>query len=147
MRFFKANPKLKILAEFNRTPYAEPFQMALYSGRTRTYVQYGTAYFTINDKEHSLAIYQNVELQGEEKYKDYLFLPFKDLTNEDKSYSGGRYLNLSIADIKDNKIPIDFNKAYNPYCAYSDGYNCPIPPTVNHLSIPIKAGERNYKKK
>ena len=147
LKFFKADPKLKVTANFNRTPYAEPFQMALYSGLTRTYVQYGTAYFKINGKEHALAIYQNKELEGNEKYINYLFLPFKDATNDGSSYGGGRYLNLSIKDIKNNKLVIDFNKAYNPWCAYSDGYNCPIPPMVNHLEIPIEAGEKMYKGK
>ena len=148
VKFYKANASFNVMATFNRTPYAEPFDILTYSGLKREYQQYGTLYFTLDGKEYSLAIYQNLELEGQEKYKDYLFLPFKDNTNGETTYGGGRYINLSIQDIIDgNKMPLDFNKAYNPWCAYSDGFNCPIPPNVNHLTIPIQAGERSYKKK
>ncbi|MEL6923184.1 MAG: DUF1684 domain-containing protein [Bacteroidota bacterium] len=147
LKYFKANSKYKLIATFNRTPYAKPFDMMTYSGLSREYQQYGTIYFTIDGKEYALAVYQNLELKGQEKYKEYLFLPFKDLTNGDSSYGGGRYLNLSIQDVEVNKIPLDFNKAYNPWCAYSDGFNCPIPPKVNHLDLAIEAGEKKFKKK
>ena len=69
---------------------------------------------------------------------DHLFLPFTDNTNGVETYGGGRYIDLKIP--AGNTINIDFNKAYNPYCAYSDKYSCPIPPPENHLDIEIKAG-------
>jgi uncharacterized protein (DUF1684 family) len=80
------------------------------------------------------------------QYKDYLYLPFKDFTNGESTYGGGRYLDFKMSDIQENQtIIIDFNKAYNPYCAYSDGYSCPIPPSENHLQVFIEAGEKNIK--
>jgi uncharacterized protein (DUF1684 family) len=76
-----------------------------------------------------------------------LFIPFNDLTNYEETYGGGRYLDVSTTDIVNGKMVVDFNKSYNPYCAYSDGYNCPIPPDANKLQVTIKAGEKNYGKK
>ncbi len=79
-------------------------------------------------------------------YKNYLFLPFTDLTSGNRSYGGGRYLDFLMEDIKSNTLIIDFNKAYNPYCAYTTGYNCPIPPRENDLPVAIPAGEMEYSK-
>ncbi len=81
------------------------------------------------------------------EYKDQLFLPFTDLTSGEESYAAGRYIDLIFDDILDNKVIIDFNKAYNPYCAYVSGkYNCPIPPRENSLNVAILAGEKNFGK-
>ena len=74
-----------------------------------------------------------------------MFLPFKDFTNNEGTYGGGRYINLLDTDIKNEKIEIDLNKSYNPWCAYSDGFNCPIPPRENHIEIEVNAGEKNFK--
>ncbi|MFT4762129.1 MAG: hypothetical protein ACI9LN_004113, partial [Saprospiraceae bacterium] len=67
-------------------------------------------------------------------------------TNSETTYGGGRYLDFKTTDIVDGKMTIDFNKTYNPWCHYSDGYNCPIPPKENHLEVEIVAGERNFGK-
>jgi uncharacterized protein len=85
-----------------------------------------------------LSLYQNHELRTTETHKNHLFLPFKDLTNGTESYGDGRYLDLSIPE--GEPLVIDFSKAYNPYCAYSSHYSCPIPPKENRLRIPIRAG-------
>ncbi len=74
----------------------------------------------------------------------HLFLPFTDLTNGDQTYGGGRYIDLSRADVEKKEVWIDFNHAYNPWCAYSDGYNCPVPPRENALPVAILAGEMMY---
>ena len=74
------------------------------------------------------------------EYKDYLFIPFTDATNGAETYEGGRYIDLTIP--ATDKITLDFNKAYHPYCAYTDGYNCPIPPQENHVPVRIEAGVR-----
>ena len=84
----------------------------------------------------------------DEKYRDYLFIPFTDLTSGNESYAGGRYFDFKSSDILDNKFELDFNKAYNPYCAYiSNRYSCPIPPKENNLSVAIRAGEKEFGKK
>lgn len=135
----------KVKAKFILTPNAEPFDLPTYSGITRSYRKYGIATFTRQKKEVTLSIYQNMTLISNPAYNDYLFLPFKDETNSVTTYGGGRYLNISKKDTEDGSVTIDFNKAYNPWCAYSDGYNCPIPPIENHLPFPVYAGEKDYK--
>ena len=83
------------------------------------------------------------------EYQDYLFLPFKDLSNGNQTYGGGRYLDFRQGDIHEKAgeswLILDFNKCYNPYCAFSDGYNCPVPPQENHLPMAVDAGERQFK--
>jgi uncharacterized protein len=93
-----------------------------------------------------LNIYQSQMLIGVDQYKDYLFLPFTDLTTGAESYETGRYIDLKTGDIVDGKLTIDFNRCYNPYCAYRAGYSCPIPPKENALPVAIPAGEMKYGK-
>ncbi len=144
LRFFSPDQSFEVKCTFTRTPDAQPFDLATYSGITKPYVKYGTLSFELNEKEHQLAVYQSINLRKIPAYKDYLFIPFKDATNGKTTYGGGRYIDITLKDIKDGVLILDFNKAYNPWCAYSDGYNCPIPPTENHLEVAIEAGEKNW---
>lgn len=144
--FYSPDISWRVTAKFERTPDTQPFEMPTYSGRNARYQQYGILTFERNGKKYSLRVYQNLRLMTSQKYFDYLFLPFKDLTNDDFTYGGGRYLDLKTGDISpDNTMVIDFNKCYNPWCAYSDGFNCPIPPAENHLDVKVEAGEQNFK--
>ena len=88
-------------------------------------------------------VYQNQELIKQEGFENYLFLPFSDETNGIESYGGGRYIDLRIPE--SNKLIIDFNSAYNPYCAYNDKYSCPIVPRENYLRTRIEAGVKKFK--
>ena len=146
LRFYRPKKKYRVEGTFTRTENAKPFEMPTYSGKLKPFVQYGTITFTLRGKIHQLALYQNLRVIRMPGYKDYLFLPFKDHTNNNSTYGGGRYIDMKTTDIKDGKVVLDFNKCYNPWCAYSDGYNCPVPPVDNHLPVKIKAGEKNYKK-
>ena len=113
----------------------------------RNYRVYGTIHFTINDTAVTLNIYQSQDLITTSKYRDHLFIPFTDATSGEETYESGRYLDLEIKDIKNDKVLIDFNKAYNPYCAYVSGkFNCPIPPAENRLAVAIPAGEKAFGK-
>ena len=143
--FFRPSLDWVIPARFEPTPDAQPFDLPTYSGVTRRYRQYGTLFFEKNGRSYSLQIYQNLKLVEQEAYKDYLFLPFKDLTNGETTYGGGRYLDFRLGDIgPDNILILDFNRCYNPWCAYSDGYSCPIPPPANHLDLAVEAGELQF---
>ena len=143
--FYSPSAKAHVIARFTLTPEAEPFEMPTYSGITRTYRKWGNAKFLWEKDSITLSLYQNLTLLSNPLYNDYLFLPFKDASNGVSTYGGGRYLNMSKADTEDGLITIDFNKSYNPWCAYSDGFNCPIPPRENHLLFSIYAGEKMYK--
>ncbi len=137
--FFPIDEKYQVKAHFERTPNEKPFQMATTTNRKPIYVKYGIARFKLKGKEYNLTIFQNLGLKSKEGFEDYLFLPFTDKTNGIETYGGGRYVDLRIPKIKDS-IDIDFNKAYNPYCAYSHRFSCPVVPTYNDLKVRIPAG-------
>ena len=140
IQFFPVDIKYVVQARFVRTPQEKPFQMPTSSGMCKTYVKYAEVFFMIDNKEYKLNVYQSVDLIKSTEYKDYLFIPFTDATNGAETYEGGRYIDLTIP--ASDKITLDFNKAYHPYCAYTDGYNCPIPPQENHVTVRIEAGVR-----
>ncbi len=142
--FFPINKELIIKADFKRTPNSLPFKMKTTTDRLPVYEKFGEAHFEIEGEKFVLNIYQNRSLREKEAYKNYLFLPFTDETNGKESYGGGRYIGLEIPE--SNTILIDFNQAYNPYCAYNYKYSCPIPPKENHLAIEINAGVKNFVK-
>lgn len=146
IRFYDINEDYLVTASFKKIEDKTGFEMNTSSGMKKKYFQYGIVTFNLFDSVQHLYVYQSADLMKQEKYKDYLFIPFGDATSGFTSYGGGRYLDLVFSDIKDGKIILDFNKAYNPYCAYVTGYNCPIPPKENLLNIAIKAGEKNYGK-
>jgi uncharacterized protein (DUF1684 family) len=144
LRFYAADKKYRVTADFTLTPDSPSFDMPTYSGKTKKFRQYGIAYFTIDKKKVSLRVFQNLKLLDDDKYKNHLFIPFTDATAYTETYAGGRYIDLETTDIKEGKLVIDFNKCYNPYCMYAEGYNCPIPPVENRLPIAIRAGEKLY---
>lgn len=142
--FYPINEKFFVNAKFVRTPDEKPFEMPTSTSRKPMYVKYGEAHFSIDGKKFKLNLYQSLDLKKIEEYKDALFLPFTDLTSGVDSYGGGKYIDLKIP--QGNTITIDFNTAYNPYCAYNHKYSCPIPPQENDLAIEIKAGVKKFKK-
>lgn len=146
LRFFEPDSTYRVEATVERTPNAEPFDLPTYDGQKKPYVKYAIVTFRVNNKPYQLAIYRSLQLVRLPQYRDYLFVPFKDLTNGRETYGGGRYLDLRLTDIKEGSVVLDFNKAYNPYCAYSDGFACPIPPKENHLVVRIEGGEKQFDK-
>ncbi|MGG9971700.1 DUF1684 domain-containing protein [Ferruginibacter sp. SUN002] len=146
LHFFAADSSFRVVADFEKILDNVGFKMPTSAKSMQQYYRYGKISFTINEKTYQLVIYQSKDMIFTDEYKDYLFLPFTDLTNGKETYEGGRYIDLSILDINNNKITIDFNKAYNPYCCYAAGYHCPIPPKENDLQVAINAGEKKYSK-
>ena len=92
----------------------------------------------------NMNVYQGQELMQKEGFENYLFLPFLDNTNGTLTYGGGRYIDLEIPD--GDTIEIDFNSAYNPYCAYNEKYSCPIVPRENYIDIDVEAGIKAFNK-
>ena len=114
------------------------------TSRLPVYVKYGEITFTLKGKPHKLNVYQNQDLVKKEGYENYLFLPFLDDTNGDTTYGGGRYIDTRQPE--GNTMIVDFNTAYNPYCAYNERYSCPIVPRENYLETKIKAGVKAFEK-
>jgi uncharacterized protein (DUF1684 family) len=144
--FFKPDTNFRIPCKFTATNTQKTFTIPTVDGKQKEYFKYGILSFEVKGKKHQLNIYRSLSLMSNPKYRNYLFVPFKDLTNGKESYGGGRYLDFQTTDIQNNLLILDFNKAYNPYCAFSSGYSCPIPPKENHLKASIEAGEKNFKK-
>jgi hypothetical protein len=147
LEFFEIDENYNIEADFELTPNTPVFEMPTTTERLPLYRKYGIARFTLNGKKMELSIYQNQQLMSDWEYKDYLFLPFNDATNGTSTYGGGRYMDLEIPSEGSKKIRIDFNKAYNPYCAYSHKYSCPIPPSENNLPVAIPVGVKAFDQK
>jgi len=137
--FFPIDLKYRVTAKFVKTENPVPFELPTSSGKFQSYQEFGKAIFEIDGKNYELTIYQNLRLIQMEKYKDHLFLPFRDETNGKETYGGGKYMDLKIP--KGDEIVLDFNQSYQPYCAYNAfDYNCPIVPENNKLPVKILAG-------
>ncbi len=139
--FFPIDKKYSVQATFKRVK-GKAFEMKTTTDRKPQYRVYGVLKFQIEGKELQLLVYQNLELITRPGFKDYLFLPFSDMTNGNETYIGGRYLDMRIP--KEKMVTIDFNKAYNPYCAYNYKYSCPVVPLENDLKVEIKAGVKKF---
>jgi len=144
--YFPVDKAYQVTADVTLLIGEETFKMPTYDGTSNPYKRYAILNFTLNNKPYQLTVYQSAALFQNPQYKNHLFLPFLDLTNGQESYSGGRYIDLSTEDIINGKATIDFNTAYNPYCAYSNGYRCPVPPQENILETKIMAGEKAFHK-
>ncbi|WP_298119125.1 DUF1684 domain-containing protein [Flavobacterium sp.] len=140
--FFPISDNYIVEATFVRTKKEKAFKMKTSTNRLPLYKKYGELYFTIDGVACKLNVYQNIDLIKKPGFNDYLFLPFSDLTSGKESYIGGRYVDLRIQEGKLWKI--DFNKAYNPYCAYNHKYSCPIVPLENDLNVEILAGVKKF---
>ena len=136
LQYFPPNEAYKAAAQFTRIKDGEVFQMPTSTDRLPEYRPFGKLDFVIKGDSLNLTLYQSIE------HPDYLFCPFKDLTNGKESYGAGRYLDFSLADTLHPII--DFNYCYNPYCAYNSDYSCPIPPRENHLKVRIEAGVKTW---
>lgn len=129
----------RVLAKLTRFDKPEPFTIATSTGDPQTYLKYGKVEFEIQGSKMQLFVYKSAE----DPFAMSLFIPFIDATSGSETYGSGRYLDLEEQGGDDYEL--DFNNAYNPYCAYSSSYTCPIPPRENILPIKITAGEKNYR--
>jgi uncharacterized protein (DUF1684 family) len=145
--FYPVDPNYRVVANFKKANNFHWFAMETSGTIKKTFRVYGMLRFMLNDTLVSLNVYQSQSQMNTDEFQNHLFLPFTDLTSGDETYTAGRYIDLLIEDIVDNKVIIDFNKAYNPYCAYVSGkYNCPLPPRENELPVAIFAGEKTFTK-
>lgn len=120
----------------------DAFAMPTTTERLPMYRKVAVLTFKLQGRSMRLSVYQNIDLVAKPGYEDHLFVPFTDATNGHSTYGGGRYLDLKGP--LGREVVLDFNKAYNPYCAYGGRYSCPIPPKENHLPVPVEAGVKKF---
>ena len=134
LNYFPVDENLIFELEIKEFEDQKMIQMQTSTGDLRTFTRYGQVFFNVEGEEASLTVYSN----------EYgFFIPFVDSQAGKVTYGAGRYLDPELNE--EGLLILDFNLAYNPYCAYNELYSCPIPPAGNRLSVPIKAGEKNYK--
>lgn len=128
-------PDLSFRVQANISPYMKEDKEVIVKytdGTSEKYEKYGYANFTVGGETQKLLLLKN---------ESVISVLFRDATSGKETYGGGRYLDYPVSEIKNNSIVLDFNKAYNPYCAYQESYACPVPPAENTLTVPVYAGE------
>lgn len=142
LAYYPVDPKYRLKARLVRDPNPEKIVMATSKGIPREMIRLGFFEFEIDGTKQRLAAYKAVPRPGHHHEDSSLFVPFRDATSGKETYGAARYLDIEEQP-KDDYV-LDFNLAYNPYCAYSDDYVCPFPPRENWLTVPIRAGEKNF---
>lgn len=142
LEYFKVDSDFNIEGTLELTPEQKPFEMATSTDRVPVYRKYANLHFNVKGEDFVLGVFQNMDYIDDSVYKNHLFIPFQDLTSSKEAYGGGRYIDIQIPDT--DKVMIDFNLAYNPYCAYDDRWSCVIPPPENFLEVRILAGEKKF---
>ncbi len=132
-------PMKEFIFETVLAPFAEPEEliMATSKDKPRPMLCIGTLPFEYAGQKLQLRVYMSKDTTQERSW----FIPFMDETTDEETYMSGRYLDLAPA-APGQPVTLDFNRAYNPYCAYNDRYDCPIPPNENRLPVAILAGEK-----
>jgi uncharacterized protein len=145
LNYYPIDTKWKIDCEFKKIKNQVPFKMTFSDGKDRMYVKYGVLYFKVDGEEYQLTAYMdfNMPKRHKKRFEDYLFIPFKDLTNGEETFGGGRYIEWHKPD-HGHKGFIDFNLAFNPVCVYNPKTRCPIPPDENFINVKILAGEKDF---
>jgi uncharacterized protein (DUF1684 family) len=133
LQYFSENPDLDLKLEIDEFPEKKTVTMQTTTGDVQDYVRYGRLRFNVDGEEVELTLFHNPH---------GFFLPFADSLAGQETYGAGRYLEPEI--LPDGRLHVDFNLAYNPYCAYNELYSCPITPAENRLKVPIRAGEKAF---
>jgi len=133
LQYFPENESLRLEVQAELLFDQQPMQMQTSTGGVQTYVRHARFKFQVDGQEAELTIYQN---------ENGYFLPFADSLAGKETYPAGRY--LEPESLPGNRFLVDFNLAYNPYCAYNEMWSCPITPAENRLKVPIRAGEKLF---
>jgi len=140
LSYYPPDIKYRIIANLEPIRQKKPVILTTNDGKEQRYIEYAWATFKLDGVENRLLI---LEIADMGPFRGKLFLAFGDETSAKETYGAGRYLDVTKTPGA-NTIKLDFNLAYNPYCAYNDSFTCPLPPRENILTIPIKAGEKSY---
>ncbi|WP_073109469.1 DUF1684 domain-containing protein [Hymenobacter daecheongensis] len=139
LRYFLPDKSYVVDARLERSTKGETVQIPLTDGKTETYLRWGQARFELNGTPQQLTVLLKLDDQDGK-----LFLAFTDKTNGFATYGGGRYLDVAPPPPGEDEVTLDFNQAYNPYCAYGGSFACPVPPQENRLAVEVKAGEKSF---
>lgn len=142
LSFYPINSKYKVKAKLQVQENANVFELPHSHEKTKPYKVYGQLTFSLMNTQYTLNVLEQVVKKP--GYENYLIVPFTDATNGNTTYGGGRYLDLEKNGA--TEVELDFNLAYNPYCAYNDKYTCPIPPKENNLNLAVEAGMKYTQK-
>ena len=135
LAYYPENPELRIEAELGEAPDRETIALATSTDDIQEYRRAGVVHFAVDGVTAQVTHFAT-------EHGDRFFLPFRDATSGTETYGAGRYLEVDPP--VDGQVVVDFNYAYNPYCAYNPEWSCPIPPTENWLKVPIRAGEEDF---
>ena len=139
LKYYPGDPALLPHADVSRNEKPDTVLLQTTDNKAEKYLNWGLVKFSINDTPQQLRLY--LKANGRDST---LFIPFTDLTNGHDTYGGGRYLDAPIPKLNESEIALDFNRAYNPFCAYNNAYSCPVPPAENRLQVAIAAGEKSF---
>jgi uncharacterized protein (DUF1684 family) len=134
LAYYPENPALVVKAKIDRKVEPGVVRMETTQRREQAYRRYGVVHFEVDGQPAQVTLYSS---EGSHE----LFVPFRDATSGKETYGAGRYLDLHT---HGDEVTIDFNYAYNPYCAYNPDWSCPLPPAENWLEVAIRAGEQNF---
>ncbi len=132
LKYFPENPGMRIVGTLDENVEQTEIEMQTSTGGVQRYRREGVVTFTVDGKETAIHLYSVDD-------PNQFFVPFRDATSGQESYPAGRYLEAHR--MGDGSVMVDFNYAYNPYCAYNERWSCPVPPAENWLDVPIRAGE------
>lgn len=135
--YYPTNTDFRIEAQFVKNNTLDTISLATSTGTTENYIIIGKADFQFQERKNTLLVLRSLTPRDKT-----LFIPYLDTTSGETTYGGGRYLDVIYP--RHKTILLDFNKSYNPYCAYTAAYTCPFPPKENRLTIAIEAGEKSF---
>ena len=138
LNYYEERSDLRYITALERYEHVEVVDLQTSSGSIASYLRWGKISFEVDGKEVDLTIFKDQQ-------SDNLFLPFADATSGHETYGAGRY--LEVEPQSNGHLLVDFNYAYNPYCAYNDNWSCPLTPAENRLSVAIRAGERSFEER
>ena len=136
LAYYDEDPALRL--QLTPEPFDQPelIEMQTSTGESATYLRWAKVRFEVGGQAAELTLYRSPG-------SDAIFLPFQDANAGGETYGAGRYLDVDLEE--DGTVLLDFNEAYNPYCAYNDMWSCPLPPAENRLRVAIRAGEKSYR--
>ncbi len=137
LKYFAPDKKYVITAQYTPLARLSPVAMQMSDRRTEQYMPWGRATFELGGQRQQLTLFRKAQ-------DSTLFVPFADRSNGRETYGGGRYLDTAVPTENATSIVLDFNRIYNPYCAYNNEYSCLIPPAENRLTVALPAGEKSF---